>query len=759
MRKLALVLAVVFVLPFFASCKKSSKNLSPVRTVAEDSPWWDASVTTVTPEEIKASRDGDFQDVFVSYTAPDEDSVVLFFSMWSTDLEYVQIIRHYSYDGELLGEVVVNDCFGEEDYEFESQVFTLGEKYYAKIRQFDEAQDTYVELAYEIDFSGGTLKDPVTLRFPEDMNQYGSAVSDMIGVGDNLVYLVSLWDEGHALFHFYVDDGDDFRKFTPDFGKDVELTSISNLMCHGDSLSFIAQGLENTVVRTWLCTLDIHSFDLTKTPLEMQDDFWMEFIHPDGSIYKNEESLISKTDLATGNKTEILRFCNSYLFDDYYDATILWATDDKVVLLTNRQNGVGGDATAGLITFKKAEKNPNAGRKIITLAYLDRLFNNEYVAINQFNTTSEEYLIESTDKYYLIAEGAENGESDNMLADMLAGQADAVDLLISDIRSGNGPDLVIFESDCEKLNNPDYMLDLTKRIDAEESLHSGDYMDFVLAPNGRDGKHYRLDYTYIFKGLLVNKNYLDEGAKGLTFEQYDHLISEKNMGMSVLYEDELYLMQELIRTSDYFSYDESGKFSLDTEGFRTMATYIASIPENTPHDDGLTHLGSIEILPYMRAIELANQYGAQYENWSIVGFPSSDGHAEAIFGTGIGITACSPHQDAAWSFAMTLLSPESQRSLWSDPVMKSALRDNLIEYIRLYNEQLLVMPYLDPIPEETADWYISQLSDAVVVPDIHPKILMILCEEMPAYFAGDKTLDEVIGIIENRVNLMLREQG
>ena len=36
---------------------------------------------------------------------------------------------------------------------------------------------------------------------------------------------------------------------------------------------------------------------------------------------------------------------------------------------------------------------------------------------------------------------------------------------------------------------------------------------------------------------------------------------------------------------------------------------------------------------------------------------------------------------------------------------------------------------------------------------------MIMCEEMPAYFAGDKTLDEVIGIIENRINLLIREQG
>ena len=35
---------------------------------------------------------------------------------------------------------------------------------------------------------------------------------------------------------------------------------------------------------------------------------------------------------------------------------------------------------------------------------------------------------------------------------------------------------------------------------------------------------------------------------------------------------------------------------------------------------------------------------------------------------------------------------------------------------------------------------------------------VIMNEEMPAYFEGQKSLDDVIGIIENRVNLMLKER-
>ena len=109
---------------------------------------------------------------------------------------------------------------------------------------------------------------------------------------------------------------------------------------------------------------------------------------------------------------------------------------------------------------------------------------------------------------------------------------------------------------------------------------------------------------------------------------------------------------------------------------------------------------------------------------------------------------------------MTLLSSDIQHVQSSyDPVMKSAQKDLLLDYISIYNDAAKVSYDMEPIDEGMADRYIDQLSDAIIVPDVNPTVLTIICEEMPAYFAGDKTLDEVISTIENRVNLLLREQG
>ena len=155
-------------------------------------------------------------------------------------------------------------------------------------------------------------------------------------------------------------------------------------------------------------------------------------------------------------------------------------------------------------------------------------------------------------------------------------------------------------------------------------------------------------------------------------------------------------------------------------------------------------------------------YGDVYKNYSIIGLPSSDGHAEVIRGRGIGITTCCPLQDAAWEFMMSMMSPEYQNrvNIYFDPVLKNAQKIAFENYIDLKNSRRNPYDASDiPLSKDIVDYYINQISDAVTVPDMDSGIIVIMNEEMPAYYSGQKSLDDVIEIIENRVNLMLSEQG
>ena len=108
-----------------------------------------------------------------------------------------------------------------------------------------------------------------------------------------------------------------------------------------------------------------------------------------------------------------------------------------------------------------------------------------------------------------------------------------------------------------------------------------------------------------------------------------------------------------------------------------------------------------------------------------------------------------------------MMSPEIQiLDELGNPVLKSTFRTALENYIIDNNKRMSGRN--DPtgfvMSKDMVDWYIDQVSDAITVPDTDSAAIVIMNEEMPAYFEGQKSLDDVIKIIENRVNLMLKER-
>ena len=67
------------------------------------------------------------------------------------------------------------------------------------------------------------------------------------------------------------------------------------------------------------------------------------------------------------------------------------------------------------------------------------------------------------------------------------------------------------------------------------------------------------------------------------------------------------------------------------------------------------------------------------------------------------------------------------------------------------------------IPTETIDYdvidtYETMIDSCSSVSTTDPAVEAIIREEMPAYFAGQKTLDDVISVIEDRVQTFLDER-
>ena len=762
MKKHICILIIFAMLLGLASCGLGNANLNKIRTVSDNDDWWNDTETVITPDDIKQEFNVDFYDLLGSYLAADEDSVILVFMIWSQESQDA-VLKHYSYDGALLGQVRLSDYF-EEDVVFypPETIYKLNNKYYAIIQHYDEETDSLVDEGYEIDFDNSTLKNPFAIKLPDDGSMFSQIIT-MTGVGDKLVYLMSMGDFNKHSYKICVIEGDKTRFFVPDFGADVKVDFIGNFMKYGDRVSFTADTNENGVDKRYFCILDPETFDMQKTE-QKYDTFRASFI-PDCGIFDCEQyKVVSRIDLDTGEKKKLADLSDSYISGQYDNMSIVWATDDKIVLYVDEQRPVGGMSTTHLIKLEKAVSNPNSGKKVLSLAYIDWMSKFEYGAVNAFNRKTDKYFIEVTDKYYDVATSVYDTpeyQSDFTLIDV--SKTDAVDLLMADIRKGEGPDLVLYESDSAQLNNPDYLVDISKRISSEKSLVNGDYVNLVTSPNGRDGKHYRLDYGFNYTALMIKNDFVNSDQAGVTFEQYDKLINERNAGKSILYEEDLALMKLFMENSDCVSYFKDGTFALDNDSFRASSKYIASIPDVMPYDNvNWTEMKNMQVLEGVTFNSFVYLYGNAYKNYSIIGIPSADGHAEVIKGRGVGITSCSALQDVAWDFAMSLMSPDYQNqvNVYYDPVLKSAQRVSFEKYIDFKNSSLNPYNSMDVRVEKgIIDYYIEQISDAVTAPDMDSAIITIMNEEMPAYFEGQKNFDEVIKIIENRVNLMIAERG
>ena len=741
--------AVFSMLLSVSSCGKIKGNLSEVRTVSADSEWWNDKTAVISRDEIAKATGTDPQHMYSRNFAADEDSVVVSFIIYDKKDRSTVLLMHCSYDGDILGQVNIRDCFGGTDYGNPYPVYKHNDKYYAFIEQFVEERDSYIRFRYEIDFEGGTLRDRTEVKIPGNGN-----IVDVVDVDGKLVYLV----KSQSKYKLYVDDGKNPGIYDINLGKDKYIDSIDRINRYGNGISFTACVEEHGTSKDVFCTLDLDSFTVNPVDLKTESD-WMINIVPDGAyVVLYEDYVISKIDPVSSDVNKQVDLSATYLLENYCDKELLYATDDMVVFFDSNTNA---DDAANLIKLTRASSNPNAGKKILSAAYMDEIGPEEFSAVNEFNRKSDKYFIELNNKYYGIEKGYYDKDGWEY-AEVISSETNAVDILKADIREGKGPDVLLYGTDAAQLNSTEYLIDLTGRINSEKSLKNGDYMDFVTMPNGRDGKHYRLDYGFRSAVCLVNNSLIDDKTKGLTFDQYDRIIEEKNEGRSILEEGDILLMDTLVKNADCFTYGKDGKFKLENEVFRGMSDYIASIPDDVEYDQDyesysrkLQFLQDFTFETYVYTFEHTNLF----KQFSIVGLPSADGHPEVVRGRGIGITSCCPLQNAAWEFAMTLMSPDIQgcKQRSHDPVLKSAQKTAFKEYIN--NKNNFRDPLYAPIPDGVVDYYIEQISDAVVVPDIDSEVLVIMNEEMPAYFEGQKSLDEVCAIIENRVNLMLSERG
>ena len=343
--------------------------------------------------------------------------------------------------------------------------------------------------------------------------------------------------------------------------------------------------------------------------------------------------------------------------------------------------------------------------------------------------------------------------------------------------AGEGPDIIINAASLSMLNNSDYLDDMAPYV--QENFGSDNYFTNIFEACMDGDALYQIPLAFSVIGIATSEDNVDEGQTGFTFEQYEDFVEGPCNGVSPFGGNRIDIFIQLADCM-YDSFIQDGEVNFDTEEFRALAEFTAANVNDelsygdTDDEDFYETDSSVASIAYI-------DYVTSYFNTVtgkgnvLLGFPSPDGRGPVIYDIdSIAISAQSDNQDACYEFVSMLMSDSCQEiyGAYNIPVNRTAFNSIAAQFIesnnneidimlRLYDEALLTMwGYDTQMMDESAisdfEQFVSGITEMFVNDG---SINSIIREEMPSFFEGQKTLDQVLPVLTDRVSTVLNERS
>lgn len=394
----------------------------------------------------------------------------------------------------------------------------------------------------------------------------------------------------------------------------------------------------------------------------------------------------------------------------------------------------------------------------------------------QFNQSNSQYRI--TLKDYSIYNSPE---------DWTAGQT----RLNNDIISGKMPDIMMF-TDLNSYRNyvsKGALADIGKLLAADPELGGLEYLQNVWDAYSVNGQLYAVIPSFNVQTMVAKKSLVGE-PKSWTMADVEAVLATMPQGAAAFGD----------MTRDGFIYNilsyggkdfidlETGECHFDSQEFIDMLEYAKTLPKESYKEDEdydyFSHENQYrENRSLMRELYISNIEDCKYqikgymgEEVSYVGFPTSDskGSCLGISGSALMISANSQQQDEAWQFVRQFLTEEYQTSseLYSMPVLKSAFlakaakatersywtdengnKEYYDDYWTINGEQVVLEPFTQEEVEEICQFIYGVNRTAYY----NEEIRNIIIEDAEAFFSGQRSAQEVAGIIQSRAQVYINE--
>ena len=475
---------------------------------------------------------------------------------------------------------------------------------------------------------------------------------------------------------------------------------------------------------------------------------------------KELEEVVSFNDCNI-NRSIISRFDLVSVEDDRYVFAGMASTYDAYTMF-----GPADKDIPAVIVLEKADKNPNAGKLVLTAATVGRVETPYPIseAIRKFNDTNKKYFIQIESElnvadYFDFSNAESHDDSDDVHYN---GTSALSAQLATDLLSGNAPDIILNAGDYSLIHSEDYLVDLTAYTNGKNGIKEADYFSNVLDAAKTGDKLFYMPVSFSVNGILADKAYVRDGMTGFTFDEYAEFLYGPCNGRDPMNETQLGALCTLY---SYMSDTciQGKEVNFDNESFRALCDYVKANVSDLSYDPNESNGYGC----YYNFAEFMLVNGNNASEKTVLGYPSPDGRGPVIsVGTSIGISAeaSSAVADGAWEFIKYCLGDEVQEMIArhdENPLSIKAFDTSAKKVLENYNSNSFnrfTGTKNEPQDEEVITSYKNVLLSASVTDNIDPAILIVLREELPPYFLDQKSFDDVLKIIQDRVSTIIAER-
>lgn len=444
----------------------------------------------------------------------------------------------------------------------------------------------------------------------------------------------------------------------------------------------------------------------------------------------------------------------------------------------NNDNGIA------LLTKTNASEVPRRETILIGAMYSDSTLQSAAV---KFNKTSDKYRI-SIKTYVDYSNWTENSWSD------------ALTSLNNDITSNNCPDIIDLNGlNVQKLAAKGVFEDLNSYLERSSVFSRDDFVDNVLEAYTYDGVLTGIPRTFYLQTVIGSASDLGDRA-GWTIDEMIAYADAHPGAQLFDYSQKANILDlcMMFNESAFINWS-TGECKFDTPEFKSVLEFVNRFPDEWQYEEGgastPTRIQNGEILLDRAYLSNFNEMQLYLEMFkgevTCIGYPTTDGGS----GTGLmasqvyAITTKSGSKEGAWEFIESFLTPkeddERGRGWWDFPSNKKLLQAMAekaveVEYVTDENGELVKDENGDPLPigggggvgyqdgwsytyriptQEEVDIILGLIDSARPVSRSNEEILKIITEEAEAFFAGQKSVDEVTNIIQSRINIYVSENS